>query len=613
VAALWSRTDMNQYSAQELNKIFMEIAPQTSLLLPLPAGPAPRGRAPGPAVGVYLRHSEILPGTGKLEDRYWNLLRQTPVAGGVGVLASINSLLSEHRSLDRDVHKILAERFVTPAVMAKVAEQNVSGGAFSGVFTRTGCLQLMQHLLVYGNRSVKPGGKSEKDLGELALLTNEFIQRDPIVDRVRLPNLDLLVSFVPVWDIHNPRDLAYALSRMFTILTEILPGNDPEVRRLAAKAGLNISGITVGSLPLNDFIAAVFGLFAYGRNIKGPAFSVFDTRQVFSQVRFPRRILRELIKGRALTAVEFRKRLSEGKARTRKAFGEALERRSFLTESLNLFRQFPFMKLDANHVLILDLEFVVELLTGGVYWNIFDSLPRNRRESFKELWGRLFEIYGVDLLKDFYPSASGILAPDVNYNGGQVDALLDFGETVVVFEIKSSLLTEAAKRSGDSPTFVADFERKFVRNEKGNPKALLQLAASCKAIEDGRIRTAIKPGRIYPVCVSDEPAVESFFFTAYANETFEKELPSGSRIQPVTMMSVNELEEILPYVSESLFSWPELLDFRLGGPTRGAFSVHQAIYDLLREKGLSARRNQAIRKSFDEVWKIISSRYKPPK
>jgi hypothetical protein len=91
------------------------------------------------------------------------------------------------------------------------------------------------------------------------------------------------------------------------------------------------------------------------------------------------------------------------------------------------------------------------------------------------------------------------------------------------------------------------------------------------------------------------------------------EVPAKSRIRPVTMISVNELEEILPYVSESLFSWSELLDFRFSGPTGGAFSVHQAIYDLLREKGLSARRNQAIRKSFDEVWKIIGSRYKAPK
>ena len=174
------------------------------------------------------------------------------------------------------------------------------------------------------------------------------------------------------------------------------------------------------------------------------------------------------------------------------------------------------------------------------------------------------------MLKDFYPHASEILAADVNYDGGQFDAMLDFGEAVVVFEIKSSLLTEAAKRGGDRAKFVADFERNFAPNERGKPEALLQLSASCKAIEDRRKRTAMKPGRIYPVCVSDQPAVESFFFTAYANETFEKEVPANSRIRPVTMMSVNELEEILPYVSENLFSWSELLDFRLHGPTGGA-------------------------------------------
>jgi hypothetical protein len=58
------------------------------------------------------------------------------------------------------------------------------------------------------------------------------------------------------------------------------------------------------------------------------------------------------------------------------------------------------------------------------------------------------------------------------------------------------------------------------------------------------------------------------------------------------------------------FSWPELLDLRSNGPTSGAFSLHQAIYDLLRAKGLPPSRNQAIRKTFDEVWKMIAGRYK---
>jgi hypothetical protein len=116
--------------------------------------------------------------------------------------------------------------------------------------------------------------------------------------------------------------------------------------------------------------------------------------------------LQKLVRDRSLTALALRKRVSGGKPLTRKNFGEELGRRLFLTESLNVFRQSPLMNLDANRVLILDLEFLTELLTSGVYWSIFDSLPANRRETFRELWGRLFEIYAVDLLKQFYPEAS---------------------------------------------------------------------------------------------------------------------------------------------------------------------------------------------------------------
>jgi hypothetical protein len=49
---------------------------------------------------------------------------------------------------------------------------------------------------------------------------------------------------------------------MFTILTEILPGNDPESPQTGFELGMDTSGIMVGGLPLNDFIATVFGLFA---------------------------------------------------------------------------------------------------------------------------------------------------------------------------------------------------------------------------------------------------------------------------------------------------------------------------------------------------------------
>jgi hypothetical protein len=600
---------MKNYTPEELNRIAMEIARQPGLYLPLDQGAAAVARNQGPAVCVCLKYSEMVPGARNLEDLYWDRLRQTPVGPGMGTLATIDCLLAEHRSADPEVHKTLHERFLTPDLAVKVAASVIGGPGFTSVFTRTGCLQLIRHLVIYGDPSIRAEECDPRDLGELVLLANEFFRFDDVPNPAQPATLDLLLSFLPVWDIHNPRDLAYAVSRIFQILTDILPSNDPEVRKLADKLGVN-ADIRMGSLTLNDFVAAVFGLFAYGRALKGTELAIFDVRRIFEKVGFPEQTLRRLVDERALTSAALRQRLGGGVAGTRVEFSDELARRSFLTESLNIFRQNPLIRMDSDRVLILDLEFLAELLTAGVYWNIFDSLPPAKREPFRELWGRLFELYAVDLLRQFYPLSSGILTADLRYDAGQVDAFLDFGEVVVVFEIKSSLLTETAKRSGEKAKFIADYLRKFVRNEKGKPKTLVQLATSCKAIEDGRIKTVIKPARIFPVCISDEPAVESFFFTSYSNEIFQQEV-AGTSIQPVTMMSINELEEILPYVADNAFSWADLLDFRYRHLT-GAFSVHQAIYDILREKNLSPSRNPAVRKSFDEVWGIISSRYKPP-
>ena len=100
-------------------------------------------------------------------------------------------------------------------------------------------------------------------------------------------------------------------------------------------------------------------------------------------------------------------------------------------------------------------------------------------------------------------------------------------------------------------------------------------------------------------------------FNTFMNDIFQKELSGSPKIQPLTAMSINNLEELLPYVSENAFGWTELLQSRFLSKEVGTFSVHQAIYDLARSKGLPPLRNQAIRNKFDQVWSIIKSRYKP--
>ncbi len=67
---------------------------------------------------------------------------------------------------------------------------------------------------------------------------------------------------------------------------------------------------------------------------------------------------------RALTISEFRERLRDGNPCELENLIDELRRRAFVSESLNIFRQFPFLQLDADRALILDLQFLIELLTS---------------------------------------------------------------------------------------------------------------------------------------------------------------------------------------------------------------------------------------------------------
>lgn len=567
----------------------------------------------GPAYCVYARHSDLIAKTTDAEGQYWDTLQATPIEGTLRTIALINGHLSELRGSDAEVHRFLNARFLPADLREKLATHGPGGPAITIVFNVIGCLQPARHLILYGSHAAGSENQGERKLGEMTLLANEFMHPPAPFKSPQPGTLELLLSILPVWDVYNPRDLAYSLSRMFNILSEILPGPDPIVRRLASRLAMGGPGIKIGRLPLNDFVSTVFGLYVYGRRMVNaePGCAVFEPRRVFSQVGFPEEVILSLVADRALTVSEFRDELARGKPCVRESFTEEPRRRAFLTESLNSFRKFPLLKLEDGHVLILHLQFLIELLTSGVYWNVFDGLPRNRREIFRELWGRLFELYVTGLLEEFYPAESGILTVDAQHGTGQVDALLDFIDDVSVFETKASLLTEQAKRGGDEASFIDDFNLKFVRNERGEPKGIMQLAASCKAVQDGKIRTAKTPARIYPVLVSDEPAVEAAFFNTFANEVFQREASPGPWIQPITVMSIGELEELLPYFVENHLSWGEVPEFRLRGAEVVPFSVHQAIYDLLGLKGMKPRRNQLLLKRFNQVWTTIINRYKP--
>lgn len=586
------------YTAEQLERIYRQMLPG-GLLIPLiqEVGPSP---AVGPRFMVFRLHSELGLEPAEPEVAYWDALGQADVTEGIGEMSWINGNLSEARATDQRVHLDLAGRFVEPGVLARIASQELQGGGTSVVFNRIGCLLTIRHLMLFGGTN--PQEWNAYKIGRLALLANDFVQNTPIPPTPRLSSLDVLLFMAPTWDVYNSRNLGHAMSRMFTILTEMLPGSDPTVTTLVSQLGIAPNKIEIDGILLYQFAALVFGLFAYARSPQAQVRVLFNPKEIFAQTGLPQGLLEQFLEARARTLDEFRSVFSKGTVVSQATFSDELKRRPFLIESLNVFRKYPLLKLDSERVLMLDVQFVVELLTSGVYWSIHDTLPEGKRETFKQLWGRMFELYTVDLLAQFYPPMSGMLSPDVDYGNGQIDALIDFGAYVLVIEIKSSLLTEPAKRNADKKTFLADFRRKFIENERGKPKAIKQLSAACRAILAGEIKTAKtgEPPIVYPIFVSDEPAVEATFMNAFFNEEFQKEGIADARVMPLTVMSIDELEQALCYVTNNDFSWSELLDSRFNEFGVYPNSVGQAIYALIVLKGLTAKQNPALKLKYDE-------------
>ena len=605
---------MKRHIPDELGRIFQSIAGK-GLWAPLPQGGTET--EVGPRVVVYIKWSEISPSANNLEDRYWECLQRVPSLGALGVFAFINNILVTG-GWDMEVHRTLNGRFLSNELKAKVAEYKLeqlprpTRRAFPIVFNRPGCLMLMRHLILYGANLDENIDTCIEDVGELALLANEFVQRDTLPTSLGDSSSEVPLQFIPIWDIYNPPDLAYALPRMFTTLTGIFPGADNEVRKLTLKLGMNPSSVTSSGIGLVDLISVVFGLYAFGRKVRevGKDALLFENKRVFEKAPTMLPALQEFLRKRSLSLAAFKQLFGAEKSGSREALLKEIEERSFLGSGLNFFRHFPLFKLEDNRTVILDLQFLVDLGTSGVYWSIFDGLPRNLREIFQQLWGRLLELYSTDLLQEFYPPLSGFLKPDVTYQGGQIDALLDFANNVVVFEIKSSLLSEAAKRLGNQAEFEKQVNLKFVRNEKGEPKAVLQLAKSAKSIADGLVPTTTKPARIYPVLVGEEPALQTLGFNSYLNAIFQKEMAQCPLVRPLTVMTIGELEEILPYVSKNIFTWAELFETRFVGSEVIGHSAHQAIFDLRHTKGVASLRNEVILKRFDQIFEKMKESYK---
>ncbi|HEU4887420.1 MAG TPA: hypothetical protein VFV49_06005 [Thermoanaerobaculia bacterium] len=580
---------------------------------------------------------------GDVAEKYWRVLSSAQRPDTFHRIAVANNLLLE-RPHDPALHHALEKIFLRPEYRELLARMQLDAAphpVFPVAITRLGNLLTIKLLLMtdpferfgilreplwlarnaaaFVTRTLRaewqkwfPADDGRNYIvGDLAVLSNEYTGSARIRANGITSPMDFLLEFIPRWEIDNRLDLAYSWSRM-TMMLRHLQGTDATVVRLRTTLNIDARGLIFRGLSAEEFIAASFAVYTQVRRTSptDQAKCLLDVKTLSSDMKMLPSLVRRFLHATAITHREYARQIG-----TR--LGSATELRAYMssdaaTTDVIPLRDRPILRVSRNKFLVMDSQLVAELVASQMYWMIFNALTGQRRERFRELWGRLFELYLTELLAHYYPPASQILQADVRYNAGQIDALLDFGEIVIVFEFKASLLRSDTKFTRDPVHFEADVKRKFVENERGSPKAVRQLATSSMAIADGQVHTVITPPRrIFPVLVADEAAFQAPGMNEYLNRLFRPLLTSDAdRIRPLTVMTVEEFEEALPHMEHNDTSWQALFEQRFTGEDVALESVHQILYSFQQHNNMPQRRNDFILAEFERVWNSMIQTYR---
>lgn len=608
-----------EFTAKELEMIMRGIRGTVPGLY-IPVSRGRRVERTGPHLAVFKSYTEVT-GDPNAAERYWERLNETPLNSGLLTLSAINLILAL-ASIDGAAHEALNRTFLREEHLRNFANSKEKGARRPDIeilFSRGGILANIKALVAAGSDEFNERDLDLNLIGDLTLLCNNYVGGTYLKgDPESVNDIELLIEVLPTWELDNPRKVPYALTRVVRMIKGHLSGDDPLVVKLRGDIGLKPSELRYDDLGIDDYIAVIFGIFAHGRSLdfesifQNPAQAIIEPKTFFSATNFPQAKLEHFINARSLPLRGFRERITESAGWGKDDFLAAIASEQFATDTLAI-KEHPFLQLEDDRALILDIQYVSELLIYGLYWRIVNSLERKQRDVFISLWGRLLELYLFDLFSHFYLEGSGIFSKEVAYEGGQIDALLDLGEDVIIFEFKASLLRDGTKNSRDINLFEDEVKRKFIENEKGKPKALRQLAGAAIAIREGAVRTAMKPKHVYPVLVGYEPVLESFFMNTYLQNRFREFVPKKDNeviVQPITVMSVDELEKLLPYMQAGAVTWPEVLNERFDEDRVSAFSVHQSLYDLCQKKGVGVENNRFLLEGFDAIFADISSRYR---
>lgn len=220
---------------------------------------------------------------------------------------------------------------------------------------------------------------------------------------------------------------------------------------------------------------------------------------------------------------------------------------------LEPFRSHALISLSNDRFLYADYVFGTQQATNGLLWRLRRLAGTDAEgEALLRSWGSLLEGYLHDLLGEVLGSRY-LRAPRAG--GNEVtDALVDYGDEVVLLEFKRGFVPHGVKYSGDVGKLEEELQRKFVK-EGQIARALVRLFGRERL--GSRWLSAMKglgaraPRVVYPVLVTDDYSlaahgVESHLGDLVAESLRGVDLPARPRVERLTVATLENVESLVP-------------------------------------------------------------------
>ena len=266
---------------------------------------------------VVRSHSEVT-GQARSGAELCEALRLTPLPEAITALSALNIILLEQFTPTSDLEKALSEKFLAPAL--RLGAKPPSPGPqphFRFFFNRVGVLAVLKGLIGVARGAEDKGSYSDQQVGELVLRANDFLSSGKLRQTNQaVEELDLAVECLPTWEIMNPREIGYGLARTYLLIARHLAGQDAVVTKLRSRIGFEMSGLRYGGVPLEDFIAIVFGIYAHVRNMKpaallqGVIHSAIEGKTFLATTAFPQEVFERFLNNSSIPLEALRKEIT---------------------------------------------------------------------------------------------------------------------------------------------------------------------------------------------------------------------------------------------------------------------------------------------------------------